>query len=571
MCLSTLRAVAAEVSIAASRSAAVTRTIVVLRRFAPVLLGTILVLPSLVWAALDRSIWPWDPSWYGTVSLELAMKLGSDLHGWGALMENAFGQKPPLIAWFGQFFVPLGGLFGQAEPALLVSILVCQVATVALVYAGVGRLAGEGGGLVAALLVAGAPLFVSTSHEYFVEPIQTVTIAWLLFVLSSAATWRPALTLAQLPAIVALGLLAKLSSPVYMAGPVLGCLLLAYRHRKAGDRPPLRSDRAVWLSGAASLLAVLGAVFWYRVNLGRALDHARLASADTGLYGTDRGFAQQLPEWVERLRDVAFLPNVWLVLAALAVASLSLAWRRGLRPSVWSPPIVTAAACVTSVVLVIASFASQPNQEVRYLLGAVPLLAFPAALAIAAARVRILVPAAVAVFAMQLVVSHLQGFGYARQDSLVSYSVKELTTSTSFAETLEHAVADTCGPESAARINMVGADYPWLNHNTLSMLALEEHADEGLTCYYTGLGYAENDPEIAWKRLLEFKSPYYISIDYGNSANPLPPDKRALILPSDPFNAVNIAVYRHVRASGMYEVVRGSRRDGLVILRAQTS
>ena len=37
------------------------------------------------------------------------------------------------------------------------------------------------------------------SHEYFVEPIQTVTIAWLLFILASAAAWRPALTLAQLP------------------------------------------------------------------------------------------------------------------------------------------------------------------------------------------------------------------------------------------------------------------------------------------------------------------------------------------------------------------------------------
>lgn len=569
--LSTLRAVAAEVSIAVPRSAAVTRTTVVLRRFAPVLLGTILVLPSLVWAALDRSIWPWDPAWYGTVSLELATKFGRDLHAWGALMENAFGQKPPLIAWFGQLFTPLGGLFGQDEPALLVSILVYQAATLGLVYAGVRRLAGDGGGLVAALLVAAAPLFVSTSHEYFVEPVQTVTIAWLLFVLASAATWRPAWTLAQLPAIVALGLLAKLSSPVYMAAPVLGCLLLAYRQRTAGDRPPLRSDRVVWLSGAASVLAVLGAVFWYRVNLGRALDHARLASADTGLYGTDRGFARQMPEWVERLRDVAFLPNLWLVLAALAVGSLSLAWRRGVRPSIWSPPIVTAVACLTSVVLVLASFASQPNQEVRYLLGAIPLLAYAAALAIAAARTRALVTAAVAVLAVALVVSNLQGFGYARQDSLVSYPVKELTRGAGFAETLERAVADTCGPESATRINMVGADYPWLNHNTLSMLAVEEHADEGLMCYYTGLGYAENDPEIAWKRLLEFKSPYYISIDYGNSANPLPADKRALILPSDPFNAVNIAVYRRVRASGMYEVVRGSRRDGLVVLRAQTS
>ena len=145
--------------------------------------------------------------------------------------------------------------------------------------------------------------------------------------------------------------------------------------------------------------------------------------------------------------------------------------------------------------------------------------------------VRPLVAAAVVVLAAELVVVTLQGFGKARQASLVSYPPKELTTEVGFAKTLESAVADTCGPESAGRINMVGADYPWLNHNYLSMLALEEHADEGLACYYTAIGYAERDPNVAWERVLEFKPPYYISIDYANPANLLPPDKQALIRP----------------------------------------
>ncbi len=559
----------ADVSFAAPRSAAAARTAVGVRRFAPVLLATALVLPSLVWTALDRSIWPWDPSWYGSVSLELATTLGRDLHDWAALMTNAFGQKPPAIAWFGQLFVPLGNLFGQDEPALLVSVLVCQIATLALVYAAARRLAGEGAALVAALLVAAAPLFVSMSHEYFAEPIQTATIAWLLFILAAAASRRPALTLAQLPGVIALGLLAKLSTPVYMAAPVAASLLLAYRHRSdEGERAPLVRDRTVVASAIVSLLAVLGALSWYRINLDRALDHARHASADTGLYGTDRGFARQLPEWAERLRDVAFLPNVWVPLAALAAVSLTVAWRSGRRASLWDPRVVAVGACVVSTVLVLTSFATQPNQEMRYLLGIIPFVALTAALAISAARLRALVATAVVVLAAEFVVVTLQSFGHAREASWVSYPVKELTRDAAFAEALESAVAQTCGPDSSGRINMVGADYPWLNHNTLSMLALEEHADEGLTCYYTALGYAENDPELAWKRLLEFKSPYYIGIDYGNAANPLPADKQSLILSSDPFNAVNVAVYRRVRESGLFEPVPGSRRDGLVILRS---
>lgn len=563
---------AADRSFAAPRSAAATRTAVG-RRFAPVLLGAVLLLPSLVWAALDRSIWPWDPSWYGTVSLELATAFGRDFHDWGALMTNAFGQKPPAIAWLGQLFVPLGALFGQDEPALLVSVLVCLAATLALVYAALRRLAGEGAALIAALLVASAPLFVSVSHEYFVEPIQTAALAWLLFILASAAGRRPALTLAQLPGVIAIGLLAKLSSPVYMAAPVAASLLVAYRHRRQDEsrRPPLRRDRAVVTSGIASLLAVLGALSWYRVNLERALDHARLSSADTGLYGTDRGFARQLPDWIERLRDTAFLPNVWMPIAVLALFSLVLAWRSGRRPGPWDPRLVTASACFVSIVVVLASFATQPNQEMRYLLGLVPFVATLAALAIAASRVRALIAATVVVLAAEFVVVTLQGFGYARQAALTSYPVKELMTEAGFAEALEDVVDRTCGIESTDRINMVGADYPWLNHNTLSMLAREQHSGDNLNCYYTALGYAENDPAVAWARVLEFRSPYYISIDYGNPVNPLPPDKRALILPSDPFNVVNVAVFRRVRESALFEVVPGSRREGLVILRSTTA
>ena len=370
---------------------------------------------------------------------------------------------------------------------------------------------------------------------------------------------------------MALGLLAKLSSPIYIAAPLAGCLLLAYRDRQApGDaRPPLHRDHAVVWAALGSLVAVAGAVSWYRVNLDRALDHARLASADTGLYGTDQGFARQLPEWIERLSDVAFLPYVWLPIALLAAISLCIAWRSGRRVGYLDPRVVAVAACIMTIAAVLGAFATQPNQEMRYLLGLVPFVALPAALAIAAARIRTLFAAAVVVLAAEFTVVTLQGFGHLREASLVSYPVKELTTGAGFANTLERAVADTCGTVSTGRINMVGVDYAWLNHNVLSMIALEQHANEGLACYYTALGYAANDPNVAWKRVLDFKPPYYVSIDYGNPANPLPPDKKALVIPSDPFNAVNLAVYRRVRDSGLFEVLPGSRRDGLVVFRAR--
>ena len=56
------------------------------RRIAPALFAAALVAPSVVWISLDRSIWPWDPAWYGEVSVDLWATLR---HGgnWSGLME----------------------------------------------------------------------------------------------------------------------------------------------------------------------------------------------------------------------------------------------------------------------------------------------------------------------------------------------------------------------------------------------------------------------------------------------------------------------------------------------------
>src|SRR5207253_1842232 len=82
------------------------------------------VFPSIVWAFLDRSIWPWDPAWYGEVSADLWATLRTDAGNWGTAMAHAFGAKPPAVAWLGQFFIPLGGALGGDSTVLLLSIVV---------------------------------------------------------------------------------------------------------------------------------------------------------------------------------------------------------------------------------------------------------------------------------------------------------------------------------------------------------------------------------------------------------------------------------------------------------------
>ena len=49
-----------------------------IRRVVPAGVGLVLILPSVVWAFLDHSIWPWDPAWYGEVSADLWATLRTD-------------------------------------------------------------------------------------------------------------------------------------------------------------------------------------------------------------------------------------------------------------------------------------------------------------------------------------------------------------------------------------------------------------------------------------------------------------------------------------------------------------
>jgi hypothetical protein len=134
--------------------------------------------------------------------------------------------------------------------------------------------------------------------------------------------------------------------------------------------------------------------------------------------------------------------------------------------------------------------------------------------------------------------------------------------------TLREIVRSTCPSSANGRISIVGAEYPWLNGNTLSLVASEEFALAGRQCQYTPLGYAEGNVDRAWKRVLAIDPPFYVAIDYGNPSNRLPADLEAQATRRDPFNRVNLAVYRRALRSGRFLVVPDTRRSGLVVLRA---
>ena len=146
---------------------------------APLLIVMALLLPSLVWIITDRNVWGWDPALYGQVSVDLWCSLAEGSH-WRKAMLNAFAVKSPGIAWFGQFWVPLGNYIGSIETGLLLSVLMTQFATLLLISSVIRKLFPKRGALsvLGILICVSAPLFVALTHQYFVEPLQMFAVAY---------------------------------------------------------------------------------------------------------------------------------------------------------------------------------------------------------------------------------------------------------------------------------------------------------------------------------------------------------------------------------------------------------
>jgi hypothetical protein len=78
-----------------------------------------LISPSLIWIALDKSVWMWDEAIYGKGSVELFYTLSHSPKRWLRLMLSILNEQAPGVSWLDQFFVPLGYLVGSIDAGLL--------------------------------------------------------------------------------------------------------------------------------------------------------------------------------------------------------------------------------------------------------------------------------------------------------------------------------------------------------------------------------------------------------------------------------------------------------------------
>jgi len=216
------------------------------------LLIALLFVPSFFWIAQDYRVWPWDQAWYGEVSVDLWYWLSHSLYRWFATMADGLDLKPPLLVWIGQLFISLNRISGSSERSLLMFIVMTQFVLLVIVckcgqaIAPNSRLVPVGG----VLFAASGQLFAGLSHQYFVEPLQAVAVAWTLLIALQSASWSKPRIVVHLMGALTVGALAKATTPVYSLLPCAYCLLQLVR------RPRDNSLATEWKSRSFQFLAV---------------------------------------------------------------------------------------------------------------------------------------------------------------------------------------------------------------------------------------------------------------------------------------------------------------------------
>lgn len=509
------------------------------------------ILPALTWIATDVSVWPWDPAWYGEVSVKLYFSLTHDIQSWSDAALHAFSIKAPAIAWFGEFFVPLRALFGSFERALLCSIVFYIAVSLILTgrsfrfteYAAFAALAGL-------LCYSGSPLAVGLSHQYFVEPLQILAAAWVLenfMARRSAPEKFLHLVLANL-----VGMVAKASTPLYVLPLSILTLGQCLFRRDS-------CNRSLWRLIPLCLLTLLfgaASVLWYWINW-KALS-AFVASTSSGpiaeLYGKQVPFAENVIFWTRQAGAAFFLNQNFalLWLSCLALGFIARVWRGGS----WSRGDSCAVISVLQIVVVLAVFALQINRESRYLVPLLPYVAFLTFYALDHLGRVIALPYVLASLIQVWFVN-----SYALTDSPM-FKVADspwlipVERDPSAASRLHSVVEMTCGDDRPFRYNIVGLELPSFNANSASFYFAQHKVVHGLTydCFYTSLGYAESDSERAWKRAEEMHVSAFVFL---KSVEPKP---------GDAFNRVSTPILDKIRSEASFKELESSN-DLLVFRR----
>jgi len=518
---------------------------------------TVLLIPSVVWIALDHAVWPWDQAWYGEVSVDLWFLLGHSLRQWCGLMATGLSMKPPGVVWIGQFFVPIGQFFGSIEAGLLLPLLLTQFGLLLIIFK-TGQKMAPGSGLVpvaGTVFAAGGQLFVGLSHQFFPEPMQALSVAWVFFMVVKCAQWpRPRIAL-HLTGVLIFGALAKATTPLYFLVPGIYAAFEFLRKPKTSsfaDEWKYLPSRLLILG--CGLAGIAGAV-WYAQNLRYVWQHVREASSGAIAlqYGFRASVIRKLIVWTDLLHQSFLAPYLLWAFGIAALMALALRlWPGTVRLKLPPEIQVLPGLCLIQIVFLLLVFATNDTIDSRYMFALLPMVAILFMSVCAHLPSRGVAAILIALGSVQWVAVN---YASLRADSTIANRspwLLRFDSDRSRFDELTRVIQITS--TIPGRYNIVGIEMPWMNSNSAAFFAAKNRLATGVRCYYTSLGYAQRDLGAALKRIEEFQTPYVITLDGPHQS-----------VPPDFLNLMSLPVLQELKRSSRFQTVAFKSQNGILI------
>ncbi len=471
-------------------------------RWTPSLAAALLILPSVVYVALDQSVWPWDPASYGEHALSLYLKL---LHGhWLYAMFHISGPHAPGIEWLGQWLIPLERWTGSTERALLLLTLFCQAATIALLWATLREL--TGGALLptiaGCLFVAAAPIYVGLSTKFFVEPMQLAAVTGLLWTAAGSTRLPRTTTLLALLLWGSAAMLAKITTPLYCFVPAAAAI---WNLRRPPTQPDLArgSTMPSLLLGSVGLALAAMVAAWYQVNFRALLDFAAMASSSSTaeLYGHRASFLVKVAGWFQDAGPCFTRWDLGIAFTIIAAASAALT-RFHPAPRATAGPLLSAAALLAGIQIaaIVGVISLNVNEDARFSYAVLPYAGVVIAWLISRISPPAFGVACVGLLAFQYANVHALALGLLDDPSLCQ--VNPVERNPRKREALASLVATIADSRSDGRKVFVDVELPWLNQNACRFEARKQSRSTGAMPVFAGFGFDLLDADEAWKAIL---------------------------------------------------------------------
>lgn len=318
----------------------------------------ILVLPTLIWIAADHSIWYGDPGGYALMSIGLYRNMTSNFANWKFGLLNNY--KAPMIIWLGEFFVPLAKLTGSISFSLLLLPLTSLFITLMLTFR-ICRILFNSVAIsgCCCLIIAASPLCNGLCEGFWVDPLQLAITTWFIYIMLKAGSRDFFSALSEFIIALSVAFLIKVSSPLYIIGPVFGFLFVVF-----GKAPVMNfTKKNIFFLFISALFLIAAAVFYIH-NFTALFGFARYA-ATSNAFGSDESRGKL---WIENVSHRLFAgPTAKLAILLFAWAFVKTIWQRKFEASRGIFFVVIFQICVFT-----AAWIGSSNVDPRYFVPMLP-------------------------------------------------------------------------------------------------------------------------------------------------------------------------------------------------------